>query len=308
MASEFLNKIKGKKYKGIVNSLFTNSDGTVNSSGLQHMLEYSLLTPEKVGKIGKYLNELADQNIKNKKKNKLEIISIAYKELIQGCHADLPLFSEYVLDLCNSLLQHQQSDFKIIGVETFEKFAKYGGTKHGGEKFIPYFLEMAQSSDKDEVTQHKLKVYGLRGLYSYISNVGDFDNFIAKFVTEIDKSSGMISIFLDNMKSLSSKNEKKKKNKDKNNNNEENNVMEIEENMFELPCEEVDLCNASTLCLLVITSRLNSITITPILSNIFNYLDNSQDSSWKSPFAIKCIETVNEGIQPQLHYNLIRIL
>ena len=190
------------KYKRVTDMLF--GENGINRHKLSDLLQFALLTPGKLDKIGKYLVKRGTEALSKKKivyvlsqhvldifkiinlpqfcwvNSHVDVVMIAFNELIGACHSDLALFAVHVIEIIELLLKTDRVDLKAKAVETvrriyrfvnrfelflnfitimldskFIKFAEHGGLQYELERFVVYFFQMASNKDSRPEILHQ---------------------------------------------------------------------------------------------------------------------------------------------------------
>lgn len=242
-----------------------------NMGKLVHFCE---LTPQKLPKVANFLEKRVDSDLAKGRLGYVEVSMKIFNELIKGCRKHLPLFAGSLMKLMKLLFEKNEfPELKITATETFTRFADVQdeATQYSGvEDFVNYFVAMCQNTHTHTVMRMRLRIAGLRGLRAYIvilDYADELDSFVSK-----QSQARIIPTILDNMQ-------------------------------YDPPTpgEPENNNNVSTLATEVLkdlSSRVNNITVTAVVSAVLNYLD--VHNRWiPNTFAVQCLQTMSFSLKPQ---------
>lgn len=243
-----------------------------NMGKLVHFCE---LTPQKLPKVATFLEKRVDSDLAKGRLGYVEVSMKIFNELIKGCRKHLPLFAGSLVRLMKLLFEKDYPALKVIATETFTRFADVQdeATQYssGVEDFVNYFVGMCRSEATNTQTKAQLRIAGLRGLRAYIvilDYADELDSFVSK-----QSQARIIPTVLDNMQY------------------EANEGLREPENMN-------NVSNLATEILKDLSSRVNNITVTAVVSAVLIYLDTH--NMWiPNTFAIHCLQTISFSLKPQ---------
>ena len=293
------------KYKKVVDALYPKTqDAGINRHNIGNLLHYSMMTPNKLPKIGKYLERRGKTDLARRRIGFVEVTMTAFDELIKACYKDLPLFAPQVMDMMRELLLCPEPELKCIATRTFIEFAdvQHGANRYDIEPFLNYFLSMASCDGKND--GKNLRVYGMRGLHAYITIVEDMDTFIQNSVVEPVAEYG-----------------EKKKSEQSSSSQTEKYVLPVVlgamrehsdqgwpdltslDEHLENEWSEASMSALAALQLRELSSRVNNITIRPLFAGLLHYL--GRENLWNpADFSKFCLRTMCSGMQRQ-HFHVL---
>eukprot|EP00026_Physarum_polycephalum_P000983 Phypoly_transcript_00984.p1 GENE.Phypoly_transcript_00984~~Phypoly_transcript_00984.p1 ORF type:complete len:857 (-),score=157.30 Phypoly_transcript_00984:1255-3699(-) len=268
--------LQRSKYKKVILAVFPiDTNGDIQMHNMGKLVHFCELTPQKLPKVANFLEKRVDSDLYKGRLGYVEVSMKIFNELIKGCRKHLPLFAGSLVKLMKLLFEKSEYPaLKIIATETFTRFADVQdeATQYSGiEDFVNYFVGMCRSENSDTQTQTRLRIAGLRGLRAYIvilDYADELDSFVSK-----QSQARIIPTILDNMQYEAVEGQREPENM--------NNVS-----------------NLATEVLKDLSSRVNNITVTAVVSAVLNYLD--AHNRWvPNTFAIHCLQTISFSLKPQ---------
>ncbi|XP_028391452.1 protein EFR3 homolog B-like [Dendronephthya gigantea] len=158
------------KYKRKVDQIFPRDarDGLVKSN-MDKLIFYALSSPEKLDRIGAYLNRKLESHIYWRRYGFVLITMEAMEQLLSACHApDINLFVASFLKMVQKLLESSETDLQIRGTESFVIFANIEEDTPSYHReydfFVSKFSEMCYHDCGTLEEDKKIKIAGLSGL------------------------------------------------------------------------------------------------------------------------------------------------
>lgn len=168
------------KHAVLINNCYPVKEGEKGprSSELSYLTFYASSRPAKLTKVGTFLEKKVERDIAKGRKQNNQVSLDIIKALIQSCHRDLNLFSKYVIDILDMIMETRDLDLIDIACGTFVTFCTY----HDGRslsvdqeftskytKLLRKFANFCQYENGDEALKLNLRYIGHRGLQATVT-------------------------------------------------------------------------------------------------------------------------------------------
>ncbi|XP_050400570.1 protein EFR3 homolog B isoform X1 [Patella vulgata] len=162
------------RYKVLVDNIFPEDpqDGLVRIN-MEKLTFYALSSPEKLDRIGQYLEKRLNREVKGHRIEFVFIAMDALDQLLVSCHAQsLNLFVESFLKMVQKLLECDEPELQISATASFVKFANIEEDTPSYHRrydfFVSKFSSMSHSGLAKEETRQKIRRAGLHGLQGLV--------------------------------------------------------------------------------------------------------------------------------------------
>ncbi|ESO87502.1 hypothetical protein LOTGIDRAFT_166379 [Lottia gigantea] len=134
---------------------------------------YALSSPEKLDRIGQYLEQRLNKEVKWRRVEFVFIAMDALDQLLVSCHAQsLNLFVESFLKMVQKLLECEEPELQILATASFVKFANIEEDTPSYHRrydfFVSKFSSMSHSGLQKQETRTKIRRAGLHGLQGLV--------------------------------------------------------------------------------------------------------------------------------------------
>ncbi|XP_059138693.1 protein EFR3 homolog B-like isoform X3 [Physella acuta] len=163
------------RYKRLVDNIFpaNPNDGLVKSN-MEKLTFYALSSrPEKLDRIGQYLERKLSADINRHRSQYVFISMEILDQLLVSCHAhSLNLFVESFLKMVQKLLECGDPKMQIRATQSFVKFANVEEDAPSYHRrydfFVSKFSSLCHNNNSDPPTRRKLRQAGLKGLQGVV--------------------------------------------------------------------------------------------------------------------------------------------
>ncbi|KAI8380718.1 hypothetical protein BD560DRAFT_386912 [Blakeslea trispora] len=267
-----------------------------HSSEQSYLLFYASSRPQKLTKVGSFLQKKVARDIRKGRKSHNLVSLHIIKALIQTCHRDLNLFSKYIIAIFSMLLDTRDLDIIDLTCENFIVFCSYhdGSTlavdtqfRAEYETLLEKFAGFCTYDNNDTLFTLKMQYIGHRATQAAITSSALESS---DFETQLDILFPPLIVTLgsDPKKAVIS-----------------TSGIDIRVSVFDLPQIDKQLIEslaAYTISLLF--SKLIGPFVRYSLKPLFKYLSETQ--AWSSPeFAVNMLKLILDSLQPQYRYILV---
>ncbi|XP_043193867.1 protein EFR3 homolog cmp44E-like isoform X3 [Amphibalanus amphitrite] len=162
------------RWKRLVDNIYpvNPQDGLVKSN-MKKLTNYVHLSPEKLDRIGEYLESRVSRDIYRRRTGGVLVSVEAMDELVSTCKPEnLNLFVESFLKTVQRLLECQEPQMQVLATQSFVKFSNIAEDTPSYHRrydfFVSKFSSMCHSSHADMDTRMELRTAGLQGLQGVI--------------------------------------------------------------------------------------------------------------------------------------------
>ncbi|KAJ6222144.1 hypothetical protein RDWZM_000689 [Blomia tropicalis] len=160
------------RYKRLVDNIFpTNYEDGLVKSNMEKLIFYALSSPEKLDRIGSYLEERISRDLSRHRIGFVEISIEAMDQLLLSCHS-LNLFVQSYLKVVQLVLESQDPDLQVLATHSFVKFANIEEDTPSYHRsydfFVCKFSSLCHSNNNDLKKRKQLRVAGLIGIRGLI--------------------------------------------------------------------------------------------------------------------------------------------
>ncbi|KAI8371233.1 hypothetical protein EDC96DRAFT_86306 [Choanephora cucurbitarum] len=267
-----------------------------NSSEQSYLLFYASSRPQKLTKVGSFLQKKVARDIRKGRKSHNLVSLHIIKALIQTCHRDLNLFSKYIIAIFSMLLDTRDLDIIDLTCEDFIVFCSYhdGSTlavdtqfRADYETLLEKFAGFCTYDNNDTLFALKMQYTGHRAIQAAITSSAlqssDFETQLNILFPPL-----IVTLGSDPKKAMIS-----------------TSGIDTRISVFDLPTIDSHLIEsiaAYTISLLF--SKLIASSVRSSLKPLFKYLNETH--AWSSPeFAVNMLKLILESLQAQYRYILV---
>ena len=161
-------------FKRHVDAIFPTdpNEGLVKNK-METLAYYAMTSPEKLDRIGEYLEERVSRHIYRNRKGFARIGMEAMDQLIKSCHVNtINLFVESFLKTVQKLLESSDPELQILASQSFMAFSQIEEDTPSYHRsynfFIERFSQMCHSDHDDPQLREAIRLSGLQGLNGVI--------------------------------------------------------------------------------------------------------------------------------------------
>ena len=161
-------------FKRHVDAIYpANPEEGLVKNKMETLAYYAMTSPEKLDRIGEYLEQRISRDIYRNRKGLAIIGMEAMDQLIKSCHVHtINLFVESYLKTVQKLLESPDQDLQIIASQSFLAFSQIKEDTPSYHRsynfFIERFSQMCHSDHMDPQWRQKIRLSGLHGLNGVI--------------------------------------------------------------------------------------------------------------------------------------------
>lgn len=150
-------------FKRHVDNIFpANPDEGLVKNKMETLVYYSVTSPEKLDRIGEYLEQRISRDIYRNRRGFVLIGMEAMDQLIKSCHMNtINLFVESFLKTVQKLLESPDPDLQILASQSFLQFSQIKEDTPSYHRsynfFIERFSQMCHSEYPDNVMKTSLR-------------------------------------------------------------------------------------------------------------------------------------------------------
>lgn len=169
-------------FKRHVNAIYPAdpNEGLVKTK-METLVYYSMTSPEKLDRIGEYLEQRISRDIYRNRKGMALIGMEAMDQLLKSCHVNtINLFVESYLKTVQKLLESPDPELQIVASASFLGFSLIEEDTPSYHRSYNFFIERFSSMchselDHDPILREKIRLSGLRGLKGVIKKTVNED-------------------------------------------------------------------------------------------------------------------------------------
>ncbi|PRP75312.1 hypothetical protein PROFUN_05623 [Planoprotostelium fungivorum] len=196
------------KTKGLdlVKSCFPKEGGEIESHQLDALLKFLSLNPEKAFDVGRRISQEVEFRLQvlpshsfSERFGSVLVAVDVLTAIIRECHSNqMSFYATSAVNILRDLFSVQPTrsnptqayNLKIVATQTFARLVK---AKDGYDieqssdlrAFVGCFIEMINNNAANVEIKQTLRNYGIKGLLSYITTVGDIESFVAQFIDSV---------------------------------------------------------------------------------------------------------------------------
>ncbi|XP_055886891.1 protein EFR3 homolog B-like isoform X3 [Biomphalaria glabrata] len=281
------------RYKRLVDNIFPANpqDGLVKSN-MEKLTFYALSSrPEKLDRIGQYLERKLSTDISRHRNQYVFISMEILDQLLVSCHAhSLNLFVESFLKMVQKLLECGDPKMQIRATQSFVKFANVEEDAPSYHRrydfFVSKFSSLCHNNHQDVQTCRKLRQAGLKGLQGVVRKTISDD--LQVNIWEAVHMDKIVPSLLFNMQ-------------------ESNHGSDGDHGEADTPQEDDDPAHLAEVVFRDLICRASYGNIKSVLSPVLTHLDNH--NLWvPNDFAIRLFKIIMFSVQSQYGYLVVQML
>ncbi|TPX34914.1 hypothetical protein SmJEL517_g02605 [Synchytrium microbalum] len=164
----------------IVNAVYPNQPGQEGpqSSNLSKLIFYASSKPQKLAKIGTYLEKRLRLDLRRYRVGYVRVTLQILSALIDQCHQHLNLFAKSVLRIVLEILGNPDPDLIVSSTSVFVLFSRYHDHTASADielndiysHLVDKFCALATYLTSDHLIEHKMHLAGLKGIHSMVAS------------------------------------------------------------------------------------------------------------------------------------------
>ncbi|KAJ3053762.1 hypothetical protein HK097_003447 [Rhizophlyctis rosea] len=188
----------------LINNVYPTEPGEEGprASALSLLVYYAASKPNKLPKIGAYLEKRLKSDVKNNKTGYIRVTLQIVEAIINECHRNLNLFAKSVLRIINDVLNSPNPDLVIQGTTTFVLFSSFHDHETAVDTeftaiysdLLKKFCTLASYETADVALQHKSRLSGLKAIQAVAASESFLSNPNAESYVERMLPAALINI------------------------------------------------------------------------------------------------------------------
>ncbi|XP_037085825.1 LOW QUALITY PROTEIN: protein EFR3 homolog cmp44E-like [Pollicipes pollicipes] len=279
------------RWKRLVDNIYpvNQQDGLVKSN-MAKLTNYVRLSPEKLDRIGEYLETRVSRDIYRRRTGSVLVSVEAMDTLVSSCPPNtLNLFVESFLKTVQRLLECEEPQMQVLATQSFVKFSNIAEDTPSYHRrydfFVSKFASMCHSAHSSPATRLELRMAGLEGLQGVIKKTVS-DDLVENIWTEAHMEKIIPSLLF---------------NMDQNNHQPAGPTGETAPSLSEQPPQLAETC------LRELVGRASYAHIRRFMKPVLRHLDNH--GLWvPNQFAVETFKVIMFSIPAQHSYAVIQLL